>query len=238
MKLGLKIVGACLLCYVVWALWFVAASDFDDGVIAGTYHLAGDGETSTLHLNRDHTFDERLNRDGAVQNARGTWRSNSPFGGVVFSRDFLPLRGEEPGSDGLTYAGINKVLGLYPVELLPSTYDVEWYGRLDPNSGDPVAGSYAGDEEGVQSSLILSARHTFEQAVTLHGATKRASGTWRFDSKGDIEFSREFIKSTGDSLNADETATAWNPKGAPLQIDIEAASKLKNPVYWKWQMPW
>ncbi len=55
---------------------------------------------------------------------------------------------------------------------------------------------------------------------------------------GDIEFSRDLIKSTGDALNSDERATAWNPKGAPLQIEINAGTKFKAPVYWKWQMPW
>jgi hypothetical protein len=238
MKLVIKILGICVLCYVMFAVWFVVASDFGDSVVIGTYHLAGNGETSTLVLKRDHTFAQRLTRGGKVQDAKGTWRSISSFGGIAFSMDFLPVRGEEPGGNGLTYAHLKKILGIYPVKLLLTTYDVEWYGRLDPNSGDPVAGSYAGDEERVQSSLVLRANRTFEQTVSFKGVTKHASGAWNFNSKGDIEFSREFIKSTGDALSADETATAWNPKGAPLQIEIDAASRLKEPVYWKWQMPW
>lgn len=176
--------------------------------------------------------------DGIEQRAQGAWRSDSSFGGVVFSREFLALEGEEPGGDSSTYADVRKVLGVYPVKLFLGTYDVEWYGRKDPASGDPIEGSYSGDEAGVQSSLVLLSDHTFKQTITRSGKSSYANGTWKLNEKGDIAFSKGFVKSTGATLSEGQTATAWNPKGSALQIEVNASSKLKDPVYWKWQMPW
>ncbi len=124
--------------------------------MSGTYHLAQDGETSTLVLKPDHSFQQELNRSGTVRRAAGSWRR---FGeaGIEFSRDFLEVSGQELDPNGISYGHIEKKLGIW-VSLALSQSHVLWYGRADPSSGNTVAGTYNRDEQGVRATLILSSR--------------------------------------------------------------------------------
>jgi hypothetical protein len=62
------LLGLCL-------LWYIIASDYSDAVASGTYHLTQGGETSTLVLKSDHTFQQELRRSGNEQRAAGTLAS-------------------------------------------------------------------------------------------------------------------------------------------------------------------
>lgn len=156
MKKALMVVGVCILwlglSWVCFGVWFYFASDFSDQVVAGTYHLAQNGETSTLVLRTDHSFQQNLLHAGVQRNAQGTWRLSGE-GHIAFSKEFLVLSGQELGADGTPYGEIHKQLR-FLVSLSLSTYDVEWYGRADsaPSSQiagtDRIAGTYRGDEEG------------------------------------------------------------------------------------------
>lgn len=226
-------VGACVGLWLCLGLWFVVASDYGDNVVSGTYVLSHDNETCTLILRRDHRFDQTVSRGSVVQHASGTWRHVSFQSGVAFSKEFVPLTGQDLSGDGTAYGDVNKMFGLLPDSLTLSTYHVEWYGRVDPASGDSVAGTYAGDEEGVKSLLVIKPDHTFNQTVSRLGVAKRAIGAWNFKANGDISFSKSFLKSTGEAIGDDETATSENPKGSPLQIEIEVVSRLGVPTFRK-----
>jgi hypothetical protein len=228
--------GAVVVVIAFALAWFVIASDYGDGVTSGTYHLARNGETSILTLNPDHTFKQELNRLGKVQHASGNWH-RSGEAGVSFSKEFLEISGQEFGADGVAYGHIEKKLGLL-VSLRLSQYHVLWYGRTDPSPTSTIVGTYAGDEEGVRSTLVLKQDHMFEQTISRLADAKHAEGKWITRENGDIVFSREFLKTSGEALRDHETASAWDPRGSNLQIQIEMASPSGAPTFRKKQFPW
>lgn len=228
--------GAVVVVIAFALAWFVIASDYGDGVTSGTYHLAQNGETSILILNPNHTFQQELNRLGKVQHASGNWH-RSGEAGVSFSKEFLEISGQEFGADGVAYGHIEKKLGLL-VSLRLSQYHVLWYGRTDPSPTSTIVGTYAGDEEGVRSTLVLKQDHTFEQTISRLADVKHAEGKWITRENGDIVFSREFLKTSGEALRDHETASAWDPRGSNLQIQIEMASPSGAPTFRKKQFPW
>jgi hypothetical protein len=69
--------------------------------------------------------------------------------------------------------------------------------------------------------------------------TASASGTWSIASNGDIVFSREFIKPSGQPLASGETAKSMDPRGSRfLQIEIAANEESTTLTYYKKQLPW
>jgi hypothetical protein len=229
--------GVVVLLFICFFLWGAVAMDYGYSVASGTYSLAENGETSTLVLKPDHTFQQILNHSGKLQHAEGTWRRFGE-GGIAFSQQFLVLSGQELSAHGIAYAEMHKTLGLF-VSLVLADYHVLWYGRVDASPDKTVTGTYAGDEEGVRATLTLKSDHTFEQVITHGGVEKHAKGSWSLNQSGDISFSKEFLKTSGESLRNDETASAWNPSGSNLQIEIAAVSKSgRPPTYHKKQFPW
>ena len=232
-----RIGGAAVLLLISFVLWATVAMDYGDSVAFGTYSLAENDESSTLVLKPDHTFQQNLSHYGKMQHAEGTWRRVGE-GGIAFSQQFLVLSGQELSADGTAYAEMHKTLGLF-VSLVLADHEVVWYLRGDPAPENTVTGTYAGDEEGVRAILTLESDHTFEQVITHEGVEKRARGKWSLNQSGDISFSKEFLKTSGESLRDDETASAWNPSGSNLQIQIAVVSKSGGaPTYHKERFPW
>lgn len=227
----LSVVGVAIICWLCFGLWYSVASDYGDGVVSGAYYLAQNGETSTLILKPDHSFQQVLKRSGNVQQAEGTWRHVTSSGGLAFSKEFLVVTGQELGANGLAYGHLNKLLGLFPGTISLSTYDIEWYGKVAAVAGETVSGIYAGDEEGVPATLTLKPDHTFEQMVTHGGVGKHAQGSWTLSQSGDIVFSKSFIKSTGESVREDETARTVGGTGASIQIEIAVNPKVGVPIF-------
>jgi hypothetical protein len=234
-KFGL-VLGGPVLFVGCFLFWWVVASDYGDTVVSGTYNLKHGGERSTLILKPDHRFEQELTHDGKTERAEGSWRRIGE-GGIALSKEFLRVSGQEPGPDGTAYGEIHKRLG-FLVSLELAQYHVLWYLRGDPSTGEPVVGTYAGDEPGVPASLVLKPDHTFEQTVTRLEVSKRAVGSWTFNQSGDIVFSKEFLKTSAEPLRDDETASAWNPKGSPLQIVIAVTSSSAAPTFRKKQFLW
>lgn len=229
--------GVVVLLFICFVLWATVAMDYGDGVAVGIYSLAENGDTSTLVLKPDHTFQQNLSHSGKMQHAEGTWRRFGE-GGIEFSQQFLVLSGQELSAHGHAYAEMHKTLGLF-VSLVLADYHVVWYLRVDPAADNTVTGAYANDEEGAHGTLTLKSDHTFEQAITHEGLEKRAKGSWSSSQSGNISFSKEFLKTSGVSLGENETASAWNPSGSNLQIQIAAVSKSGSPpTYHKQQFPW
>jgi hypothetical protein len=215
-------------------LWYSVASDYGDGVVSGTYRLAQNGETSTLVLKPDHTFQQELSEHGKVKRATGTWRRIGE-GGITFSKEFLTVSGEEPSPDGTAYADIRKDFG-FLVSLSLRQYHVLWYGKVDPLPTNTAVGIYAGDQSEASTSLVLKPDHTFEQVIHILDITKQAKGNWSLAQNGDIIFSKDFLKTSGEALRSDETASAWDPKGSNnLQIQITMTSSSGVPTFRKKQ---
>jgi hypothetical protein len=206
---------------VILFVWGAAAIDYSDSVVSGTYSLVQNGETSTLVLMPDHTFQQDVSHSGKVTHAEGTWRRLGE-GGIAFSREFLVLSGQELSAQGNAYADMHKTLGLF-VSLVLTDYHVVWYGKVDPSPDKATPGTYTGDEGGASATLTLGRDHTFEQVITHDGVAKHAKGSWSLSGSGDIVFSKEFLKTSGESLRDDETASA------NLQIKIAAVSRSGGP---------
>jgi hypothetical protein len=231
MKRLLILCGSLVVLAVGFALWYMIASDYGDGVASGTYHFAENGETSTLVLKPDHTFQQELSVRGESRSAIGTWRRNGQSG-IAFSREILLVPGQEPGADGIAYAHIHKDFGFF-VTLIPSQYHELWYGRVGPSPSNGVSGTYAGDEPGVSATLTLKQDRTFEQVIHTVSVTQQAKGSWSVGQNGDILFSKDFLKASGEALRSDETATAWEPRGSNLQIQIAMTSRWGVPTFRK-----
>ena len=195
--------------------------DYGDSVAAGTYSFKGDGETSALTLNSDHTFRQTRKRAGDERQAEGTWRRVGQ-GGISFSKEFLVVAGDEPEPDGTTFCDMHKFLGLFP-SLRLRQYHVLWYGKT--SLGSSPIGTYKGDEPNVFATLSLNEDHSFVQTLTRSDVTKHASGTWSQDPNGTVWFSKDFLKTSGESLSENELASSMDPQGSNLQIEI---SRLPN----------
>ena len=98
--------GVVLILAFLWC-WYMVAADYSYRAVSGTYIFHGDGESSTLVLRQDQSFQQDLNRDGRIEHVRGTWRRIGE-GGVVFSREFLKVKGQEVRSDGQADGEIEK----------------------------------------------------------------------------------------------------------------------------------
>jgi hypothetical protein len=230
----LRVLFGCVLGLVVFfVLWYVV-SDYGDGVASGTYHFAQDGQTSILVLKPDHTFQQKLSEHGEVKRATGTWHRVGE-GGIAFSKEFLAVSEQEPYVDGSAWADMHKDFG-FLVSLSLRQYYVQWYGRVDPFPSSNVAGTYAGDEPGASATLILRPDHTFEQTIHTASITSQAKGSWSVGQNGDIIFSKDFLKASGVSLSSRETASAWDPKGSNLQIQIAMTSRSGAPTFLKKQL--
>ncbi len=231
----LWILSGCLFLLVAcFVLWYSVASDYGDGVASGTFYLAENGETSTLVLKPDHSFQQELSEHGEVKRATGTWHRIGE-GGIEFSKEFLLVSGQEPGADGSAYADIHKDFGLF-VSLSLRQYHMLWYGRVDPSPSNTVSGTYAGDEPGVSATLTLKPDHTFEQAIHTPSITNQAKGSWSVGQNGNIIFSKDFLKASGEALSSNETASAWDPKGSNLQIQIATTPGSGVPTFRKKQL--
>ncbi len=237
MKLFAQIARAISVFVVAFVCWYVIASDYGDAVTSGTYSLVHGGERSTLVLRPDHTFTQEVRTLGQVRQAVGAWH-RSGEGGVELSKEFLALPGQEQASDGTSHADLEKRFGVL-VRLRLREYEVVWYSKTNPSTTSAVAGTHKGNEAGLTATLIMKPDHTFLQTVAGSAKSIESNGTWRADERRDIIFSREFLKSSGYSLNEDESARAMDPGTSNvLQIEIAAASRFGPPTFYKKQFPW
>ena len=120
-RVGVSILIALTLCVV----WWVIASNYDYGALAGTYKFQENGTSSTLILRPDKSFHEEISSAGKIQTADGKWRRIGE-GGVCFSIEFLRVPGartaieEFPDSDKSDinannfYGRFEKIMGVYP----------------------------------------------------------------------------------------------------------------------------
>jgi hypothetical protein len=229
MKKWLLAIGGIFVAVVCLGTWGVAAMDYGDGVAAGTYVFERNGESSTLVLRPNHTFQQTRRVGSSEQHSEGTWR-HSGEGGVSFSKEFLVVTGDEPEPDGTTFSEIHKRLGLF-TSLRLRQYHVLWYGKA--GTGDSVVGTYTGDEPDVITTLILDADHSFTQTIKHDAVTNSANGKWNQDADGTIRFSRQFLKTSGEPLSGDELASSIDPQGSSLQIEISLSEHIAEPVFYK-----
>jgi len=85
--------------------------------------------------------------------------------------------------------------------------------------------------------FLVREDHTFEQTVSHLGMEKHSEGTWSLSKSGDVLFSRGFLKTSGEALQKDETASAdLNLRGSGLSIEVAMTSKSGVPTFRKKQL--
>ena len=88
----------------------------------------------------------------------------------------------------------------------------------------------------MSATLIVRPNHTFEQTIHTVSISNQAKGNWSVGQNGDIIFSKDFLKASGEALSGNETASAWDPKGSNLQIQIATAPGSGVPTFRKKQL--
>jgi hypothetical protein len=229
MRRPVRVLVGLLLFIVCFFTWLVVAIDYGDSVAVGRYRYKRGEESSTLVLNPDHTFRQTRWFGSNEYHSEGTWRREGE-GGISFSKEFLVVAGDEPEPDGTTYSDMRKFLGVF-VTIRLRQYHVLWYGKTD--SDDSLPGVYKGDEPGVTATLVLNVDHSFNQEIAQDGLTHHAVGTWSQGSNGTVQFSREFLKTSGEPLRGDETASSIDPHGSNLQVEISMADHVLEPIFYK-----
>jgi hypothetical protein len=120
-----------LLVLVLFELWYSHAANYDYSALSGTYTFDRDSDKCTLHLRRNQTFSEELNRGGVVQKAEGRWRRYGKAH-VSFSGEFLIVSGQKLDAAGEADGQFDKKLGLFPyITLAPlpdgPTFHKKWF---------------------------------------------------------------------------------------------------------------
>ena len=121
--------GILLLICLIFVIWYVEAGNFSDSKISGTYILQQGGEMSTLILERNHSFQQQLDRSGTVKRAEGSWRVSGE-GHIAFSREFLRVSGEEMSPAGQAYGQIENWFGLVSITLAPNPNGPRFHKKL------------------------------------------------------------------------------------------------------------
>jgi hypothetical protein len=109
-----------LLAYLIFAFYYVEAGNLSDSAVSGTYTLQLRDEKSTLTLNPDHSFQQELERAGAVLHAHGEWRLSGE-GHIAFSGEFLRVSGQELSTAGQAYGQVRNRFGLLSMTLAPDS---------------------------------------------------------------------------------------------------------------------
>jgi len=115
MKILLRLAGGLVILTLLFCAWYSIAADYGYKAVSGKYRFQGEDEISTLILTPDHSFRQELNRSGTTEHARGSWQRIGE-GGVVFSKEFLRVKGQTARQDGQVDGEIVKRY----LELVPS----------------------------------------------------------------------------------------------------------------------
>lgn len=92
--------------------WYCVAADYSYRAVSGTYRFERVGEVSTLVLRKDGSFLQELSHGGKGASANGIWRRIGE-GGIVLSKDFLLISGQEARSTGEIDGEVRKSYGLF-----------------------------------------------------------------------------------------------------------------------------
>jgi hypothetical protein len=81
-----------------------------------------------------------------------------------------------------------------------------WWYVYANNSYGALAGTYVFDGNGEKCTLYLRPDRTFAQELSRSGEVQRSQGHWDRYGQAHVSFSNEFLKLSGEELNADGQA--------------------------------
>lgn len=81
-----------------------------------------------------------------------------------------------------------------------------WYSIAANYSYAALEGTYDYKGKGETCTLYLRSNHTFLQEFRRSGNVQKAQGTWNRYGQSHVSFSQEFLKMSGEEMNADGQA--------------------------------
>jgi len=127
---SVRIAGGVFLFLAAFWIWYMVAADYSYSAVSGTYTYRLNGETTTLVLRKDHSFQEELIHQGKISHAQGSWHRPGE-GGIGFSTAFLKVPGEEFDADGNAHGYIHKSFGLFfSITLAPDPGGPRFHKKL------------------------------------------------------------------------------------------------------------
>jgi hypothetical protein len=77
-----------------------------------------------------------------------------------------------------------------------------WWYVYANNDYSALAGTYIFEGNGEKCTLYLRPDRTFEQELSRSGETQKSQGHWHRYGQAHVSFSNEFLKLSGEELNA------------------------------------
>lgn len=101
---------------LLWS-WYAWNADYGYSAVSGTYTFEGGSQRASIVLTENGMFRQELSRAGRQEHADGTWRRVGE-GGVVFSKEFLPVRGQVVRQDGQADGQVEKSFAGFRVSIV------------------------------------------------------------------------------------------------------------------------
>ena len=98
---------------------------------------------------------------------------------------------------------------------------VFWYAVASDYSDSVASGTYYFSRGAERSTLTLNSDHSFKQELNRQGKTEMSEGSWRRLGMGGIEFSKEFLRVTGQELLPDGTSFGEIRKTLGFLVSID-----------------
>ncbi|MFZ1086233.1 MAG: hypothetical protein WAN35_14810 [Terracidiphilus sp.] len=108
-----------------------------------------------------------------------------------------------------------------------------WYMVAADYSYSAVSGTYVCRMNREKTILVLKEDHSFQEDISRQGKLLHAEGIWHRSGEGGIDFSKEFIKVSGEEVHANGTAWGYIYKSFGLLFSITLAPDPGGPRFHK-----
>jgi hypothetical protein len=108
-----------------------------------------------------------------------------------------------------------------------------WYSVAANYDYDALAGTYVFRGNGETSTLYLRVDRTFSQELSRSGEVRKSQGHWHRSGESGVSFSSEFLKVSGEEMDAEGTAYGFFEKTFGLFPTLVLAPLTNGPQFHK-----
>jgi hypothetical protein len=108
-----------------------------------------------------------------------------------------------------------------------------WYSVADNYGDGAISGIYALRSNVDASTVVLRPDHSFQQELNHSGEVKHAEGRWHRSGESGIEFSKEFLKVSGQELGPQGEAFGHVKRKFGLFLSIALNPEPGGPTFQK-----
>jgi hypothetical protein len=106
-----------------------------------------------------------------------------------------------------------------------------WYSAYADNGYGALAGTYIFDGNGEKCTLYLRPDRTFTQELSRSGKVQESHGQWNRYGQAHVSFSSEFMKLSGEDMNAQGQAHGQFDKTLGLFPTLTLAPLPSGPTF-------